>query len=190
MAYPFRFDFQQAVQAIAYLLRNEPGHQMNYMRLLKLLYIAERETLAEAGVPLTGSRAVAMERGPVLEEVFALIRGTHQNSAEWSNYFRTENYRLHMTADPGMGRLRRFTAEKLGEVARRHEGDDEWEMVRITHLLPEWIKNDPGCSSTEIPLLDILSAVGRDGDIARILENAQFDARAARFFSEPREPAA
>jgi uncharacterized phage-associated protein len=42
---------------------------MNYMRLLKLLYIAERETLGRTGRPIVGGPVTAMERGPVLLEV-------------------------------------------------------------------------------------------------------------------------
>jgi hypothetical protein len=45
------------------------GDRMEYVRLLKLLYIADREMMAEAGAPVTGDRAVAMDHGPVLSHV-------------------------------------------------------------------------------------------------------------------------
>ncbi|HEX7449439.1 MAG TPA: Panacea domain-containing protein [Pirellulales bacterium] len=184
MRHPFHFDQKIASQAVAFLLRNEPGQRMNYMRLLKLLYLAERETLAEAGIPLTGSRTVALKRGPVLEDVFSLIRGEHPAAPEWSTYFTVENYEIRMTADPGLGRLSRFIAAKLGDVARRHRSDDEWQMVEITHRLPEWVKNDPGDSSKEIPLNDILAAVGREADLDKIISDARFDAMSIKFFSD------
>src|SRR5207245_2553321 len=112
-------------------------HRMNYMRLLKVLYFAEREILAEAGVPLTGNRIIAMKRGPVLEDVFSLIRGQHPAAPEWSRHFRTEAYRLHMETDPGLGRLSPFITKKLDDVATRFQDKDEWDMVEISHLLPE-----------------------------------------------------
>ncbi len=40
-----RFDFDKSLQAVAYLLYLEEG-RMPYIRLLRLLYIAERELLA------------------------------------------------------------------------------------------------------------------------------------------------
>ena len=40
-----RFQFERALQASAYLLRLD-GKRMAYLRLLKLLYIADREWLA------------------------------------------------------------------------------------------------------------------------------------------------
>ena len=77
MSRPFQFYPEKAIEAVAFLLRRERGHRMNYMRLLKVLYIAEREILAESSTPLTRSTVVAMERGPVLEDVLHLIRGEH-----------------------------------------------------------------------------------------------------------------
>jgi uncharacterized phage-associated protein len=142
---------------------------MNYMRLLKLLYIAERECIRDAGRGLTGSSVVAMERGPVLEDVLHLIRNEHHDSPDWSNHFQTDGYHLVMTNDPGADILSPFVSRKLSEVARRHELDDEWAMVEFTHTLPEWVKNNPGQSSKHIPLADILEAVGKLDDMDRIV---------------------
>ena len=86
--------------------------------------------------------------------------------------------------DPGVGKLSKFVTAKLEEVARRHQADDEWDMVAVAQQLPEWRRNDPGDSSREIPLADILEAVGRGGDFDKIVELAQLDFNAAAFFSE------
>jgi uncharacterized phage-associated protein len=184
----FHFDPEKALQAVAFLLRRETGHRMNYMRLLKVLYIAERESLAESGKFITGSRVIAMERGPVLEDILSLIRGLHSSTPEWSRFIRRDRYHLEMTADPGVGRLSRFVREKLEEVADRHEEDDEWDMVAKTHELLEWQRNNPGTSSKEIPLVDILEAVGRRDDLQVILDGARRDARVSAFFDCPGEP--
>src|SRR5271155_4089348 len=64
----------KTIQAIGVLLRADGVKRMNYMRLLKLLYMADRESLRETGRPITGGPVTAMERGPVLEEVYDLIR--------------------------------------------------------------------------------------------------------------------
>ena len=70
----FDFDLAKTVQAAALLLR-EHHNRMEYIRLLKLLSIADREMLARRGRTLTGDRAVAMKRGPVLSTVYDLIKG-------------------------------------------------------------------------------------------------------------------
>lgn len=71
----FAFKFDKALQAAAYLLRRETCREMNYMRLLKVLYLADRESIRESGAPITGDKIAAMERGPVLSGVFDLIKG-------------------------------------------------------------------------------------------------------------------
>ena len=40
------FDLNKTIQVTAYLLK-QSGNKMNYLRLLKLLYLANRETLKE-----------------------------------------------------------------------------------------------------------------------------------------------
>jgi uncharacterized phage-associated protein len=61
----FRFHFDRTLQASAYLLHLRKG-RMSQLRLLKLLYIADREWLAESGYPITGDHARALKNGPVL----------------------------------------------------------------------------------------------------------------------------
>jgi hypothetical protein len=58
-----RFQLEKSLQAAGCLLELH-GDCMEYVRLLKLLYIADREMVAEAGAPITGDRAVAMDHGP------------------------------------------------------------------------------------------------------------------------------
>lgn len=175
----FMFDSEKALQAVAFLLRHERGHRMNYMRLLKLLYLADRESLAESGKPIAGGRVVAMQRGPVLEDVFSIIRDKHPETAKWSAFIQRDHYHLEMISDPGVGRLSRYARDKLSEIAQRFENQDEWDMVEMSHQLPEWAKNNPGTSSKEIPLRDILDAVGRLADLDEIVQSASMDEAAA-----------
>jgi uncharacterized phage-associated protein len=164
--------FEKTVQAVACLLRLEPSSEMSYMRLLKLLYIADRESLGETGAPITGDSVVAMKRGPVLSETYDLIKSEHLRYAEWEAFFRIVGYRIEMVKDPGIGKLCRYEIEKLKEVSERYRSCDEWDMVNETHEFPEWKKNDPGDSVRPIPLRDILRAVGRENDREAIEQDA------------------
>jgi uncharacterized phage-associated protein len=74
----FLFNIEKAIQAVAALLHFHGSKEMSYLRMLKLLYIADRETLKETGRPITGDRIVAMEHGPVLSSVYDLIKGVHR----------------------------------------------------------------------------------------------------------------
>ncbi|HET6883028.1 MAG TPA: Panacea domain-containing protein [Pirellulales bacterium] len=184
MTRPFRFDKLKTMQAVAFLLRREPARRMNFMRLLTVLYFAEREILAESGKPLTGSHVVSTRRGPVLADVLALIQSQHIATPEWSKFFSRDRYQIVMTDDPGVTHLSRFVASKLEDVAKRYEDLDEWAMAEEACKLAEWQRNEPGDSVPEIPLLHILEAVGRGSDYDRIVAGARQDALAADFFSD------
>jgi len=180
--FPFKFD--KALQAAAYLLRRETSHEMNYMRLLKVLYIADRESIRLTGRPITGDRIVAMEQGPVLSPVLDLIKGKHLRSPEWTGYILREEYNVRLVNDPGQANLSRFEIETLERVAVENRERDEWAMVDYTHTFPEWIKNDPGDSSKMIPIADLLEAVGRSADLEEIEEDAKTDQAFTRLFGD------
>jgi hypothetical protein len=61
----FRFKFERSLQAAGVLLGLD-GNRMQRIRLLKPLYIADRELLSETGRTITGDRGVDMDHGPVL----------------------------------------------------------------------------------------------------------------------------
>lgn len=157
---------------------------MSYMRLLKVLYIAERELLRDYEVPLTGSRVIAMKHGPVLEDVFSLIRHQHMGTARWAEVFEQQGFDLVLISDPDVGRLSPFITRKLDDVATRHAQDDQWQLVEATHEFSEWQKNNPGTSSKPIPLEDILAAVGKLESYDSIVRSAIECSQACDFFSE------
>lgn len=170
----FPLNVRKTVQAVGVLFRTDGVKRMNYMRILKLLFLADRKSLQETGRPITGGPVVAMERGPVLEEVYRLIRGQHVDMPTWDAHFHRERYDLTMVGDPDVGYLSRFEIQKLQDVAKQYAEFDEWDLVKETHKLPEWQKNDPGTSCNPIPLKDILEAVGFDkADAAKLEEEAE-----------------
>jgi uncharacterized phage-associated protein len=171
MQFPLKVD--KTIQAIGVLFRADGVQCMNHMRLLKLLYIADRESLREVGRPIVGGPVVAMERGPVLEEVYDLIQGRHREMPLWDEFLCKQRYALALRRDPDVGKLSRYEIAKLQEIAKRYEDDDEWALSRFTHDFAEWKKNDPGTSSRPIPLADVLEAVGRGPAAAQIAQEAQ-----------------
>src|SRR5258708_25135951 len=69
----FRFDAKKAAEAASVILRLSGG-QRNYMELVKLLYLADREALIRFGYPITGDRFAALPHGLVLSRILNLIR--------------------------------------------------------------------------------------------------------------------
>ncbi len=170
----FRFNLKKTIQALGVLFREEHVARMAYIRLLKLLYIADRESVKETGLPITGDHAVAMDHGPVLSRVYDLVKGEAVGTDIWNHFYRRNHYNLEMTQEPDIGELSRYEIEKLQEVAKRHEDDNDWQIVVQTHKFPEWKQNKPEKgSSRNIPFQAILQAVGRDKDLPAISQYQQ-----------------
>src|SRR5947208_1621904 len=98
----FHFHFDKALQAAGVLL-DADGGRMEYIRLLKLLYIADRELLGATGRTLTGDRAYALDHGPVLSRVYDTIKGQTADAGRWSQFVHKDGYKVVLTADPGRG---------------------------------------------------------------------------------------
>jgi uncharacterized phage-associated protein len=171
----FRFHLHKALQAASVLLEYEKSRRMSSMRLLKLLYVAEREALAETGCPITGDQAVAMKRGPVLSNIHALIRGEAARAGEWDRFIHTDRYEVELVADPGRGELSKGEVAKLVAVSQRYRDLDEWELSDLTHDFVEWQKHFPGGDGTaDIPWEEALAAQGRAG-LAAAIERDEAD---------------
>jgi uncharacterized phage-associated protein len=171
----FRFDFNKALQAAGVLLSLD-GDRMERIRLLKLLYIADRELLAEIGRTITGDRAVAMRHGPVLSQVYDLIKGEASRAGEWGRFVHTVNHAVELRNDPGRGELSRGEIEKLAEVTDRYRDVDDWALSEATHEFEEWSKNYTEGTDASIPWRDVLAAQGRE-ELVEIIERDEADRR-------------
>ena len=171
----FRFDFDKALQAAGVLLSLD-GDRMERIRLLKLLYIADRELLAETGRTITGDRAVAMRHGPVLSQVYDLIKGEASRAGEWGRYVRTVNRAVELRQDPGRGELSRGEIEKLAEVTDRYRDVDDWALSEATHEFEEWSKHFNEDAVASIPWRDVLGAQGKE-ELVEIIERDEADRR-------------
>ncbi|MEI8374555.1 MAG: Panacea domain-containing protein [Planctomycetota bacterium] len=155
-----KFDVKKAVQAAAVMLKHSPGLQMPYLRLLKLLYIAERESLREVMRPVLGGKMVAMRQGPLHSEVYDLIK---KPCEPWVNHIRLDEYDLELVSDPSDSELCDYEVELLSKIAEMYKGFTEWQLVDLTHSFEEWIKTYPNINartSHRIHFVDILDAVG------------------------------
>jgi len=174
MPIEFIFDEKKAVAAAGVLLVHSGG-RMNYLRLIKLLYIADRRSLANRGRPIVGGRYVSMPLGPVLSEVLNLVK---EGGLIWSQVIEKSRYDAVLKGRVDTGRLSGDEVKILLKAASDYKDDDRWTIVRKMHKLPEW--KNPGRSSLDIPVEDILKALKFEkGKIAKIrqqsIERASFD---------------
>ena len=166
----FPFCYKKAAQVAATFLRFNHPHRMNYYRLLKLFYIADRISVEQTGRPIVGGRTVAMDRGPLHSIMYDLIKGEDQESHRWSKQFITDRYDVQMIHDPGVSELTKYEIGLINEISRRFQDDDEWSVGHFTHSFKEFIRHKPdGVTKKveDIPFDEIVSEV-RPGDIDAI----------------------
>lgn len=166
----FFFSAPKAIQAVAALLRHEETRQMGYLRLLKILYIADRESM---NGPRTrfGRRVRPDPRKRV-------------SPAGLGQALSGQGLPHKMTNDPGVGMLSKHELRKLRDVADKFALMNEWDIVRETHKFEEWIKNSAADTTKRIPVEDILRAVGRADDIEAIAKNEKDRAEIDRLLKD------
>ncbi len=71
----FFYDRSKADELAGHLLQHAGG-SMPMLKLLKLMYLADRASLIETGFPITGDAIVAMDKGPVLSTTYDRLKGT------------------------------------------------------------------------------------------------------------------
>ena len=166
----FHFNLPRTIQAMAVLIREESGSdRADYLRLLKVLYLADRMSIERFNRPITGDRVVAMDHGPVLSNVLNLINA---GGDVWSDYLQTCGYKLCLLQDPGDDDLSPAEIEILQKVARQFRTLSPWDIVNWTHQLPEWLKNHQEGTSIPIPMGDILESVNRSSELDEIHDEA------------------
>jgi len=160
----FAFNERKTAEAAAHLL-NMAGGSMELLVLLKLLYLADRRTLIERGMPITGDRMVAMKKGPVLARVYDATKGKYVAMPSWGEFVSNPqegdpNKRLRLLSEPpAQGRLSNYEIEVLREIHRQYGHEDKWDLSDLTHKLPEY--RDPGDSHLPIDPRVILESAGK-----------------------------
>ena len=167
----FVFDEEKTTQA-ASLLLDRHGGTMPYIKLIKLLYLADRQSLIETGSPITGDRFVAMPKGPVLSRVLDLIRESDSAADSlWHSCINRSGYDATLIGAPGRDRLAEYDEKLLDRIFEAYGEENEWDLVGLTHELPEW--TDPGESSCPIAPEDILRNSGfTEEQVQHVVEQA------------------
>lgn len=176
----------KVTQAAAWFLQQAAG-SMTILKLMKLLYLADRHALAELGFSISGDRMVSMPHGPVLSETLELANGQSDSlEGGWDSWILDRAGReIALRPD------RAVTREALdqlsdAEIAVLRKVQDEFgqrsaiALRDYTHRqCAEW--QDPKGSSQPIAYETVLKAVGKSpaeaaAIAARLEEDRALDA--------------
>ena len=169
----------KATQAAACLLRLHGG-AMSHMKLIKLLYLADREALLRWGRPISFDWYFSLPHGPVLSFTLDKINADRDPEAlsYWHRFIsERQGHEVMLLAQAPQDELSAAEQGLLGDIFRTFGKMSQWELRDFSHRLPEW--RDPQGSRLPIELRDILAAEGRtEEDIEEIEDALQAEASA------------
>lgn len=165
------FNERKATQVAASFIKLSGG-KLNYMKLVKLMYLAERQALLKWGRPITYDLYFSLPHGPILSATLDLINESRQiNSAHiWSAYISApDKYEVTLQKDCPSDELSEVEENIIKEIFRQYGHFNEWELVDHLHsVLPEW--KDPNSSSIPISYRDILMTSGESEEEINAIE--------------------
>jgi uncharacterized phage-associated protein len=155
------FNEAKPAQMAAYFLGKADG-AMPYLKLLKLLYLADREAMRATGDSISGDHFVSMPHGPVLSRTYELINHSTQSDT-WDALMTTASgWRVKLRKPVARADLDELSDEDidiLNGIQRRFGAMSQWEIRDWTHEhCAEW--EDPHGSSFPIRPGAMFRAVG------------------------------
>ena len=159
----------KAAQVIAYLACKTPDNTLDILKAIKLVYLADRESIAAFGAPILDERRVSMPHGPVNSQTYSYLNGEYDLEAcGWANILEDRaNHQIAVKegiAIDNLDELSDADVQCLEKVWAKFGQMGKWEIRDWTHEkdnIPEW--EDPNGSSTTIPLERIMTMLGIEG---------------------------
>lgn len=147
------FDYKKAVQAINFFAQQEGG-KIDKLKVIKLIYLADRYHLRKYGRPIVNDSYLAMPYGPVGSSV--------KDIAEFSNFLAPEEIQYAINfISPGGGYFIQSNKEtdqdvfsdsdleSLEFVCKEFGKNKQFNLVEITHKYPEWARFENALNSRE-----------------------------------------
>ena len=178
------FNEEKATELAACML--SWGGSMKCIKLLKLIYLADRAALGREGHSISTDCWMSMKHGPVPIQTYRLIHQEDDPARHpvWNQYIENQaDYCLGLKKEMGIKHLSAAEREIAEDVWKQYGHLPPWgpnSIVERTHRLPEWAnpaENPHGPQATPIPVQRILLALKKsDEDIQALLELEQTDA--------------
>ena len=142
----FNYNYKKAVQALNYYALKQGGN-INKMKALKLIYLADRYHLRKYGRLITNDTYFAMAFGPVpsavkdiAERSFILGEIETTYSKKYITQVNKYYYKSRERIDNPVFSQSDF--EALDIVWENYGNYDQFELAELTHKYPEWKKHE------------------------------------------------
>lgn len=161
------YNARKAAQTIAFFAMKNGAQPLAVIKAVKLVYLADRESVRRFGFPIQDEARVSMPHGPVNSETYSMINGECDPVASgWAEFLRDrEDHNLSLArpglAEEDLDELSDADVEVLNAVWDQFGHMTKWQLRDWTHVqanVPEW--ENPGSSSWLIPLERMMLHLG------------------------------
>jgi uncharacterized phage-associated protein len=164
------FRERKAAQIATWFLVQSGNGAMETLKLMKLMYLADREAMREHGFTMTGDRFVSMPHGPVLSQTYDHVQGGLTSGSDgWDSWIADRAGRLvslEERASRDLDELSPADERILENIWDQFGSMTAWELREYTHIhCPEW--EDPNGSSRPIPYVRVFKVLGLSPEAAK-----------------------
>lgn len=157
----FDFNEKKATQVTALLLTLN-NNELNYTKLIKLLYIIDRTALERFNWPVIGDEYYSMDKGPVLSKVLNLVKQTIifsfiERGKYWHKFIKKCGYDIRLKQTLDFDELSLREEKLIKEMDEFFKNYTYQQMIDYCHALPEY--KDPkkiGEKRVDLPYEEIL----------------------------------
>ena len=154
------YSSDKILQEIVYLLSLNNG-RMNLLKLMKELYLVDRESIDERDTSVSGDVFYSMPHGPVLSQTLNMLTDLVNN--KWGDYLDAVDAKyypdIQIKQKLDLDRLSNKDKSYIQTVSDKFKNYSPLQLEEYTHQLPEWV--DPQGSSLKIRYRDVMSALGK-----------------------------
>ena len=149
-----------AQMAARFLDKEQP---MSKLKIVKLMYLADRQSMKECGFSISDDRFVSMMHGPTLPCIEGLLIGGHRDQQDWDDLIDDNlDHRVKLRrplTDLDRDLLSPADCDVIDGVQAEFGGMNQWQIRDYSRQnCPEW--QDPDGSVLPIDEHDIFVALG------------------------------
>ena len=158
------YDVRKAAQVAAFFAI-KAGGKINKLRLVKLIYLADRQFMIRYDEPMLYDVVFSMDYGPVDSITLNFLNGDLPRYEGTTIYLTPPSEYSVSLVNPDLttddlDRLSEAEIEVLKSVWKRWHFLNEWQLVDHVHTLPEWV--DPHGSSLPVPYKELFRLLNKE----------------------------
>lgn len=176
------FNELKTAQASAFLIA-KAGGKMHHIKLMKLLYLADRKSLEKYNNSISDDKYFSMKNGPILSHTLDLMNGERRHASSWESWISDkEDHQVGtnfvLQSEDSLDELDELSDNDLSileEIYASFGHRDRWDLIdnymHNPECIPEW--KNPGSSSSPIALKTLLTYLNKNHETIESIEEQQ-----------------